>query len=69
MTQVEFNVSSFEPQFVSFRLRHEKYEMLSEPILASFVDETYIALIDLGDPVKYPITQKHIQPYSDDYQL
>ena len=44
----------FEPEFVSFRLRHEQYSNLSEPVLGQWEpnDQMFLATIDLGDPVR-----------------
>jgi hypothetical protein len=51
--QLTFSASDFLPEFFSFRLRHPQYDNISEPVLASYDEESgaFKALIDLGDPV------------------
>lgn len=62
--QLKFSSPSFEPELVSFRLRHDRYEKLTEPVQAVYdsESESFRCVVDLGDP-------RTIQPYSDLYKL
>lgn len=53
LMQVSFTEDAFQPEFVSFRLRHVAFEEVSEPVLAQWdnEDESFRAVLDLGDPV------------------
>ena len=54
MSEITLSGEWFEPEFVSFRLRHEQYSNLSEPVLGQYEpnDQMFLATIDLGDPVR-----------------
>ena len=62
--QLNFNSEAFEPELISFRLKHDKYDRLTEPVQATYdsESESFKCILDLGDP-------KTIQPYSDLYRL
>lgn len=71
MMQIEFSRSKFEPQFVAFRLVHDRFPNLTEPVLAEYKEEDNVfkVTLDIGDPVPVPLTQHFIQPFSDTYGL
>ena len=54
VSEIALSGEWFEPEFVSFRLRHEQYSNLSEPVLGQYEpnDQMFLATIDFGDPVR-----------------
>jgi hypothetical protein len=61
---MKFSNASFDPELFSFRLVHDKYDMLSQPVKVAYSvdEEMWKCIVDLGDP-------KTIQPFSDVYKL
>lgn len=51
--QVEFSRAKFEPQFFAFRLVHDLYPNLTEPVLAEYKEEDNVfkVTLDMSDPV------------------
>jgi hypothetical protein len=61
---MKFPTLSFDPELFSFRLVHNKYDKLTQPVKAVYdtESESWKCVLDLGDP-------RTIQPYSDIYKL
>lgn len=61
---MKFDSESFEPELFSFRLEHPKYDLLSQPVQATYDSESqsWKCVLDLGNP-------QTIQPYSSGYSL
>jgi hypothetical protein len=51
--QIEFSRVRFEPQFLAFRLVHELYPNLTEPVLAEYKEDdgVFKVTLDMGDSV------------------
>lgn len=61
---MKFGVEGFDPELFSFRLVHDRYDKLTQPVKALYdsESESWKCVIDLGDP-------RTVQPYSDLYRL